>query len=175
MGFDLHGNKPKINVPLNRDSIYGMIVSIDDVGKRWDMQDKLSKDEKTKYWEEYEEYHDNNPGIYFRNNVWWWRPLWSFITSTCDDILTEKDIVSGSYNDGRTISRAKAMKIAKRIEKLANDGSLDKYAETYDKQRKKLAESTDKDTKFFSNYPFDKDNVKRFATFCKESGGFKIC
>ena len=28
---------------------------------------------------------------------------------------------------------------------------------------------------FAAAYPFDVDNVSRFAEFCIESGGFKIC
>ena len=35
--------------------------------------------------------------------------------------------------------------------------------------------SDDKDDKFFSCYPFDEENVLRFAAFCEESGGFIIC
>ena len=52
---------------------------------------------------------------------------------------------------------------------------VDTYKENHDKQLEKMKASEDKDVKFFANYPFDKENVKRFATFCKESGGFEIC
>ena len=40
-----------------------------------------------------------NPDKYFRNNVWWWRPLWDYVCNTCYDILSEKDMNAGSYND----------------------------------------------------------------------------
>ena len=33
----------------------------------------------------------------------------------------------------------------------------------------------DKDYDWGANYPFDSDNIIRFAKFCKESGGFTIC
>ena len=55
-----------------------------------------------------------------------------------------------------------------------DDGTVDKYSADYEKERKKLEKSDDKDAKYFANYPFNTDNVKRFASFCKESGGFEI-
>jgi hypothetical protein len=33
----------------------------------------------------------------------------------------------------------------------------------------------DSDDEFADSYPFDVDNVERFALFCIESGGFEIC
>ena len=33
-----------------------------------------------------------NKGEYFRNNVWWWRPLWNYVSVECSDIITKKDI-----------------------------------------------------------------------------------
>ena len=54
-------------------------------------------------------------GHYFRNNVWYWRPLWQLICEECDDILTEEQMASGSYNDGVEVSAEQAMKIFKRL------------------------------------------------------------
>ena len=34
-------------------------------------------------------------GHYFRNNVWFWRPLWQLICEECDDILTKKQMERG--------------------------------------------------------------------------------
>ena len=39
--------------------------------------------------------------------------------------------------------------------------------------RKLLKELDEKD--FNKHYPFDVDNVKEFAEFCIDSGGFEIC
>ena len=52
MGFDLSGLNPKMNVKLDDTSIYGMIESIQDWKQRWEMQDQLSKEDRTKYWEQ---------------------------------------------------------------------------------------------------------------------------
>ena len=175
MGFDLSGLNPKMNVKLDDTSIYGMIESIQDWKQRWEMQDQLSKEDRTKYWEQMEKHHDDNPGIYFRNNVWWWRPLWQFVCEHCDDILTEKEMTSGSYNDGRKINEKKSIDISDRLMDLIEDGTVDKYSKEYEEQRKKMQNSEQKDVKFMASYPFSKDNVERFALFCKESGGFTIC
>lgn len=37
--------------------------------------DTLSDAAKEAYWEAVDEYQDANPGVYFRANVWSWRPL----------------------------------------------------------------------------------------------------
>lgn len=175
MGFDLSGINPKINKKLDDTSLYGMIESIQDWKKRWEMQDNLNKEEKTEFWEQCEQYHDDNPGIYFRNNVWWWRPLWAFVCDHCNDILTEEEMTSGSYNDGREINANKASKISKRLYSLLKDGTVDAYSMEYEEQINKMKESEDKDVQFMASYPFSKENVEHFALFCQESGGFVIC
>ena len=40
-----------------------------------DNWDELSDKAKDCYRELDEEYHDNNPGVYFRANIWSWRPI----------------------------------------------------------------------------------------------------
>ena len=47
---------------------------------------------------------DAQAGISFRNNVWYWRPLWEYVAYVCDDILTLRDYKSGQYNDGYVIN-----------------------------------------------------------------------
>ena len=42
-------------------------------------------------------------------------------------------------------------------------------------EQEKASKSDDKDIQFFSQYPFSEENVKKFALFCKESGGYRIC
>ena len=180
MGFDLHGSNPKINKELDDTTLYGMIDALpnsskEDFAKKWDIMDNFSDEERKEYHKQYDEHHDDNPGIYFRNNVWWWRPLWDFVAYVCEDFLTEKDLQGGSYNDGYEISEDKALKIAKRLEKAVKNGIADDYSDMIKSRHKIQAKSKDKDVKFMSNYPYDVENVERFALFCKESGGFQIC
>mgnify|MGYP003135800413 CR=1 FL=1 len=107
-------------------------------------------------------------GKYFRNNVWFWRPLWTYICSECDDILTVKEAEGGSFNDGVKISKAKAEKIAKRIQKRLNDGSVELHKAGYDATVEQVGDEWAK------SYPFHTKNVFNFMEFCKESGGFEI-
>ena len=140
MGFDLSGVNPKMRY------------------------DEPSEDSTR---EEYTEWLDDNPGIYFRNNVWWWRPLWDYVCDQCHDILTEKDRASGNYNDGHKIGKVKSLHIARRLDKLLKQGEVSQYEIAYEEWRS----SQDKDVP----YPFNEDNVRRFSKFCRESGGFYIC
>ena len=55
----------------------------------------------------------NNPsteqGEYFRNNVWWWRPLWDYCTDVAPHLCGE---VSGHYNDGDGLDEQGARELA---------------------------------------------------------------
>ena len=165
MGFDLHGMNPETSEPQ----------------PMWDKGDPFVKngneytvDPQIK--EEYDDYlkskfdwQDSNEGTYFRNNVWWWRPLWNFVCSTCADILTEKDIEGGSLNDGHRISKTKSKRIAKRLRKFLKEGDVDAYESYYKRKVSQLAKDD-----WNKNYPFHADNVKQFERFCEKSGGFEI-
>ena len=185
MGFDLSGMNPNITRPE---------PELPPFTERTD-----------KHWAEYHEWQDDNCGVYFRNNVWWWRPLWSFVTGTCDSILTEKDMESGSYNDGHGISKTKANRIASRLFKLIKSGKVKEYENGYKEELASLeqvdcdiCDATGKRQKppktgagmsmicngcdgagkvddWAKSYPFSEDNVREFANFCLNSGGFTIC
>jgi len=121
MGFDLTGLNP--NNPNNA------------VQPSIDWSSNPTQEETNKYFEKMDKYHTEVPGNYFRNNVWYWRPLWDFVCSTCYDILTEKDMEGGSFNDGHEISKTKAIRIANRLKKMDKLGTLDKSEDTYKKQK----------------------------------------
>ena len=123
MGFDLTGLNPTVNkvYPKRYNDImnkYGKDGWLD-----WSM--KIPEDVKDEYFKLKDQFQTDNPGDYFRNNVWWWRPLWDFVCNSCDDFLSEKDIEKGFYNDDRKISKTKSLKIAKRLSKLIADGTVD--------------------------------------------------
>ena len=174
MGFDLSGCNPIINERLDDTMVYGMIKSIDKWEEQQKMYHALDDNDRHIYWKQYEQYHEDNPGVYFRNNVWWWRPLWNYVCNTCDDILTDKDMHGGDYNNGYKITKTKANKISKRLYNLIETGIVSKFEKHFMDEQEKASKSDDKDTKFFSQYPFSEENVKEFALFCKESGGFEI-
>jgi len=166
MGFDLSGVNPKINKDVSKYKYYSEDSDL------WN-----SKDEKLrkKYFKDMDNYFDDNPGVYFRNNVWWWRPLWDFVCMQCSDFMTDEQKEGGSYNDGKLIGQETAAKIGTKLEILLEDGTVDRWEEHIKKRNEKLEKSEDEDEKFMASYPFARDNVENFAKFCLESGGFEIC
>ena len=81
MGFDLSGVNPKINKDI---STYKHYNEGDEIWKSDD------EEKRKKFYEDMDKYHNDNPGVYFRNNVWWWRPLWDFVCMQCDDFMTDE-------------------------------------------------------------------------------------
>ena len=166
MGFDLSGINPQINKPETEYKHYKEDTDIWKTGN-----EKLKK----KYFKEMDEYHEANPGVYFRNNVWWWRPLWEFVCMQCSDFMTDDQRLAGGYNDGKEINQETAAKIGTKLKILLEDGTVDRWEDHIKERNEELKKSKDKDEQFFGNYPFNKDNVEHFAKFCLESGGFAIC
>ena len=183
MGFDLSGMNPNFTTPE---------PTLPPMTERTD-----------KDWERYHNWQDDNCGVYFRNSVWEWRPLWDFITATCNDILTEKNIKGGDFNNGHKISKTKAGKIARKLYKLIETDQVKAYESRYKKDLDSLEQvdceicdatgkrqeppntgagdrecngcnGTGKKDDWAKSYPFSEGNVHRFANFCANSGGFEI-
>ena len=94
------------------------------------------KDEKT--IAAYFTWQEHTPGAYFRANVWYWRPIWEYVCTYCDDILTTKDMDHGTFNDGWRICKTKAKKIAARLRRLKKDGSLEKHESMHESRMDSL-------------------------------------
>ena len=167
MGFDLHGINPVIREGEE-------LQVLDDF---WNLSEK----EREEYFEKKDAFEENNPGVYFRNNCWWWRSLWDYVYNECDDILTEEDWNSGHYNDCHKISEVKAVQIGKRLNELIESGKAQTYVEAHEQERKEAEEgnkglkSSDEGYNWSESYPLDLENIQKFAVFCSESGGFTIC
>ena len=127
---------------------------------------KLSEDDLGKYFEAKQQQEEDNPGIYFRNNVWWWRPLWDYVWKLCEDdgIITREQYKEGHYNSGAEINIHQAELIALRLNHAIKMGWVEEYKKQY--------ETDTEDDNY--EYPFHEDNVKAFAEFCKDSGGPSI-
>ena len=78
---------------------------------------KSTDEEKDKYIKAKNKYEDDNVGVYFRNNVWFWRPLWNYVYDTTD-VLTDEDHRLGHENSCHKITEEKAVRIGKEL--LAN-------------------------------------------------------
>jgi|TARA_Y100000310_G_scaffold84285_1_gene81087 hypothetical protein len=106
MGFDLHGLSPQ-----------GIT---DFVEPDWSDPQQVAEHYKLKSTIE---------GAYFRNSVWYWRPLWACVCSLCEDILTEEDETSGGFNDGYIISAEKSCEIYQRLKEAIADGRVNAMVE----------------------------------------------
>ena len=124
MGFDLHGENP--------------IVKEGTVRPKEINWDTATQNEKEIYWEAQDKFRAENPGDYFRANVWGWRPIWEFECEVCPDILTEEDYKRGHYNDNHLIEEDRAKDIAKRLREkmdLARDRQKKYEAEAPNKEK----------------------------------------
>ncbi len=123
---------------------------------------------------------ETKKGEYFRNNVWWWRPLWTYVGDVCKGILTDDDFSNGCMNNCHKISIEKADAIAKVLWREIENGNTKKYSAEYQKIIAKIKihnkgkKIGDKDFKWGAEYPFSVANVREFAEFVEESGGFAI-
>ena len=147
MGFDLRGLKPNDEI-------------VPDEPNWLDESDWAVKQREA--WSSWQK---NTPGSYFRNNVWYWRPLWKYVCRVCN--LSTDVYQQGNRNEGYKVDEVTAKDIAVTLFLLLERGDVDRYAKEYSKQAIQCGGSPE--------YPFDVENVRNFAVFCDESGGFTIC
>lgn len=140
-------------------------------------------------------------GEYFRNNVWWWRPLWIYCTEVAPD-LTSK-VKYGQTNDGDGLNASDSQELARRLREEIESGRTLWYEKKYKQENdrtpdepcsicggtgKRLAapevgpgtehcngcNGKGKIRPWSTEYPFSVDNVKEFAAFLEGCGGFEI-
>jgi hypothetical protein len=113
MGFDLYGLNPNFK---------NKKPSID-----WDK--KPTKEEQEKFFTNYNKWEKENPGHYFRNNVWWWRPLADFVLWLADEEFTEEERKRWHDNGGFKVSEKKANIIADLLEMAIEKGMANRMEE----------------------------------------------
>ena len=118
MGYDVYGLNPKQNEvpPAVLSKFY------DENG--WNNWDAMTEKDRTAYFAAQNEHQDLNPGEYFRANVWFWRPIWTFVCGACSDFLSDKDMDAGCSNSGDRISKTKSLRIASRLRSLHKQGII---------------------------------------------------
>ena len=137
MGFDIVGMNPKnieINEPERPENLF-----------------QLSQKEQDKYFEKRELYL-NQSGTYFRNNVWWWRPLAEYVLNYTK-VIPEHEQESWQYNDCTEVSKQNAEMIAQQLDHLIKVGHTKQFEKDYEKTRKKIEkhnEKVEKELKTFS-------------------------
>jgi hypothetical protein len=134
----------------------------------------------------------NKKGEYFRNNCWWWRPLWNF----CCYLVPEIDPNKGQFNDGKTIRGKQHKKLVANLKNAIEN--KDEFAEVIFQMKKgyilsnqyfrlkspftkgksglnteeKEELACDDNENFF---PFSWENVEEFYEFVSNNSGFAIC
>lgn len=147
-------------------------------------------------------------GEYFRNNVWWWRPLWNYVEEVAPELVAE---VSGHTNDGDGLNAEGAEQLSRILMIRLSDGSVEQYEKEYTTYLNSLpnepcdfcdgmgivqvkegwpdyeegvvkfrdpcnaCRGTREKEPWEKHYPFSTENVREFAEFLAESGGFSIC
>ena len=128
MGFDLYGMNPKIK----KGSV-----------KPADVDFQKSSDAELKKWRtSHVKYQNDNVGIYFRNNVWWWRPLADLVEKLCF-FLDDKQKEHLHDNGGYEYDEATAHKIADTLEAFVKS-SVAKRTQIEHKKQMKKAEAHNK-------------------------------
>ena len=124
MGYDLYGISPQENTEFPK-RYHEIMKEYGDGEGFLNWKENVPDEIKEEYWEIKDQYQKDNPGEYFRNNVWFWRPLWVFVCNNCADILNEDDMMGGESNSGYEISEHKAELIGRRLSALLADGTVD--------------------------------------------------
>jgi hypothetical protein len=75
-------------------------------------------------------------GAYFRNNVWWWRPLADYVNEVAPDIAGRCH--AWHSNDGGGLSEADALKLAERLQIELDSGRTASYETIYRSEQEKL-------------------------------------
>ena len=196
MGMDVYGKNPKQNKLLSEFPVYHKFKDMDfkDKWKELDADEKL----KEQYWKEMEDYEEVNVGFYFRNNCWWWRPLWNYCYTVAPELINDDLFDSGHSNNGAGLNDEDAKKLGNILMDEIASGRTIQYQASYqqylddipddvctfcngnNRGKNKMKDctrcnGTGKTTNFNKHYPFDVDNVEGFAKFCLECGGFEIC
>lgn len=129
MGFDLYGVNPKIKEGTEKPK------DID-----WK---NTTEEERDEHFEAVEKFESVNKGVYFRNNVWWWRRLADYILdhTKCVD---EADFEKWQTNDGHEVDAETAEQIANQLEHLMETGHTQKYKQEIDDEIKKAEEHNNK-------------------------------
>lgn len=141
-------------------------------------------------------------GKYFRNNIWWWHPLWEYCERLAADLIPPDNL--GHTNDGWGLGARASRKLADRLRAVLDSGETETYAQQYAEFQAALPDEpcsvcgatgkraappnagpgdipcngcggTGHTQNFARNYPFSAENVREFEAFLRDCGGFKIC
>ena len=129
MGFDLYGMNP-----YNPNKA---------VKPKMDWDKPTTEEERKEHFKKLDEYEKEVVGDYFRSNVWWWRPLASYVINYTG-CVDEKDAEMWSTNDGHEVDDETAQQIHNQLQVLIESGHTQKFQDDYEKERLKAEKHNDK-------------------------------
>ena len=135
MGMDVYGLNPKKigEEPKRPTNLFN--------GK----EPQPTKEEIHTYFEQKEKYEEINAGIYYRANVWWWRPLGSLIY----DKIRDKEWFTNDHadalqdNSGMEWSEEEALEIRDELQLAVSSGECQRR-EQEQKERARVSEQWNK-------------------------------
>jgi hypothetical protein len=98
-------------------------------------------------------------GAYFRNNSWWWHPLWEYCEEIAPDLIPAGN--PGHTNDHWGLDEEASLSLADRLAAALASGETQRHAEHYAAY-------------FKPSFPFTVANVRAFEAFLRDCGGFRI-
>jgi hypothetical protein len=78
----------------------------------------------------------NEKGQYFRNNVWWWHPLWEYCLNTHSEITSK--VLNGHSNEGDGLDSSDAYKLGILLRQDYHSGFAKDYEQKYANYLKSL-------------------------------------
>ena len=126
---------------------------------------------------------------YFLNTDRWWRPLSNFLFDKCGNLFWAGEVESWYSIEGHTVDERNAHRIADRLESLLENGTVKRYEVelmiayppiqcgycngkgAYPNGGKCIACHGEGKA---GQLNFTEDNVRAFAKFCRNSGGFDV-
>ena len=137
---------------------------------------------------------ESEEGAYFRNNIWWWHPLATYIEAVAPDEAAGCE--AWHHNEGQGLDAEDAVVLADKLQAEIDSGRCEQYMlsrgehgvpntenpPTVDMIKKVVGAIVGEETATEigvdkigeSPWPFSVENVKGFITFLRESGGFEI-
>lgn len=114
-------------------------------------------------------------GEYFRNNVWWWRPLWNY----CEDVAPEiTQSVNGYTNDGDGLDEEGSLLLADILLNEIEAGNTKKYQEEYENYLNSLPDlpcdfcnGDPRGALVQPNFPEYEEGVEKFRFPCNKCEG----
>ena len=120
-------------------------------------------------------------GVYFRANIWSWRPIHELIEQA--NVLPQNMVEDMSYNMGAGPNSEQALLLAAQLDAML-DGMNDEHefmlsSEVDGPVAVLLAQMQSEGIELVSPrgpvYSADVSHVREFVEFCKNSGGFQVC